>query len=55
LSAWRRDAKAGDLRQPPQPMAFGALSQRISYIEETLKPNDKWDHFINGAQLFFSW
>ncbi len=49
-----RDAKAGDLRRPPQPMAFGALAQRISYPEETLRAGDKWDHFINGAQLYFT-
>ena len=47
------DTKSGDLRLPPQPMALGALAQYISYAEETLQANDKWDHFINGAQLYF--
>jgi predicted permease len=49
-----RDAKSGDLRQPPLPMAFGALTQHIGYREAALRPNDKWDHFINGAQLSFT-
>ncbi len=49
-----RDAKSGDLREPPLPMAFGALTQHIAFTEETLQANDKWDHFINGAQLFFT-
>jgi predicted permease len=48
------DTKSGDLRLPPQPMAFGALTQHIAYREETLQASDKWDHFINGAQLFVS-
>jgi predicted permease len=49
-----RDAKSGDLREPPQPMAFGALTQHIDFKEETLQASDKWDHFINGAQLYYS-
>ena len=49
-----QDAKSGDLRHPSLPMAFGALTQHISYAEKTLQANDKWDHFINGAQLFFT-
>jgi predicted permease len=49
-----RDAKSGDLREAPLPMAYGALSQRVAYSEETLQANDKWDHFINGAQLWFT-
>jgi predicted permease len=49
-----RDAKSGDLSEPPLPMAFGALTQRIAFTEETLQANDKWDHFINGAQLSFT-
>ncbi len=46
-----RDAKSGDLRQPPQPMAYGALTQHIAFAEETLQADDKWDHFINDVQL----
>ena len=49
-----RDAKSGDLLEPPQPMAFGALTQHIGYREAALRPSDKWDHFINGAQLSFN-
>lgn len=49
-----QDAKSGDLRQPPQPMAFGALTQHIAYREAALQPSDKWDHFINSVQLSYS-
>ena len=49
-----RDTKSGNLREAPQPMAFGALTQRIAYREEMLQASDKWDHFINGAQILFS-
>jgi predicted permease len=49
-----RDAKSGDLREPPPPVAFGALTQHIAFKEETLQASDKWDHFINEAELFFT-
>ncbi|WP_263356247.1 ABC transporter permease [Acidicapsa ligni] len=48
------DAKSGDLSKPPPPMAFGALAQHIIYTEEILQADDKWDHFINEAQLYYS-
>ena len=48
------DAKSSNLREPPEPMAFGALAQHIEYREETMRGRDKWDHFINGAQLYFT-
>ena len=35
-------------------MVFGALSQSIHYGDGALKENEKWSHFINGAQLWLS-
>jgi ABC-type lipoprotein release transport system permease subunit len=35
-------------------MAFAALSQSIPYTDTALKENEKWSHFINGAQLWLS-
>lgn len=49
-----RDAKYTDPALPPQPMVFGALSQTILYTDSALKENEKWAHFINGAQLWIS-
>lgn len=49
-----RDAKYTDPALPPQPMVFGALSQQIHYTDSALKENEKWAHFINGAQLWIN-
>jgi ABC-type antimicrobial peptide transport system permease subunit len=32
-------------------MAFGPLTQHISYAEETLRASDRWDHFISAVQI----
>jgi predicted permease len=48
------DAKYADPVLPAAPMVFGALSQSIPYTDNALKENEKWSHFINGAQLWFS-
>jgi hypothetical protein len=47
-----RDAKYADPALPPEPMVFGALSQSIHYTNPALRENEKWTHFINGAQLW---
>ena len=47
-----RDAKYADPALPAGPMVFGALSQSIAYTDSALKENEKWAHFINGAQLW---
>jgi predicted permease len=47
-----RDAKYADPALPPEPMVFGALSQSIHYTNPALRENEKWAHFINGAQLW---
>lgn len=47
-----RDARYADPALPPEPMVFGALSQSIDYTDRALKENEKWTHFINGAQLW---
>lgn len=47
-----RDAKYTDPALPAGPMVFGALSQSIHYTDEALKENEKWSHFINGAQIW---
>jgi len=49
-----RDAKYADPALPPEPMVFGALSQSIHYIDPALRENEKWSHFINGAQLWIT-
>ena len=49
-----RDAKYADPALPVEPMVFGALSQSINYSDAALKENEKWSHFINGAQLWLS-
>src|SRR5207248_11641552 len=49
-----RDAKYADPALPAEPMVFGALSQSIPYADGALKENEKWSHFINGAQLWLS-
>ena len=45
------DARSGDLREPAEPTAYAALTQRIVFREEMLQQTDKWDHFINETQL----
>jgi hypothetical protein len=47
-----RDAKYAEPALPAEPMVFGALSQSIVYTDSALKENEKWAHFINGAQLW---
>jgi predicted permease len=47
-----RDAKYEDPALPAGPMVFGALSQSILYTDAALKENEKWSHFINGAQIW---
>jgi hypothetical protein len=47
-----RDAKYADPALPAEPIVFGALSQSIDYTDSALKENEKWAHFINGAQLW---
>ena len=49
-----RDAKYADPALPPGPMVFGALSQSIQYSDSALKENEKWSHFITGAQVWMS-
>jgi predicted permease len=49
-----RDAKYASPALPAEPMVFGALSQSIPYTDSALKDNEKWSHFINGAQLWLS-
>ena len=49
-----RDAKYANPAAPAEPMVFGALSQSIHYTDGALKENEKWSHFINGAQLWLS-
>ncbi len=49
-----RDAKYADPALPPEPMVFGALSQSIHYTDSALRENEKWAHFINGAQLWIT-
>jgi predicted permease len=48
------DAKYQDPALPAGPMVFGALSQSIHYTDGALKENEKWSHFINGAQLWIN-
>ncbi|MGF7183847.1 FtsX-like permease family protein [Tunturiibacter psychrotolerans] len=47
-----RDAKYADPALSAEPMVFGALSQSIDYTDSALRENEKWAHFINGAQLW---
>jgi predicted permease len=47
-----KDAKYEDPALPASPVVFGALSQSIAYTDSALKENEKWAHFINGAQLW---
>jgi predicted permease len=46
------DAKYDDPASPAAPMVFGALSQSIAFTDGALRENEKWSHFINGAQLW---
>lgn len=48
------DAKYADPALPAGPMVFGALSQSIHYADPALKENEKWSHFINGAQIWLN-
>ena len=47
-----RDAKYENPTLPADAMVFGALSQSILYTDAALKENEKWSHFINGAQIW---
>ncbi len=49
-----RDARYASPALPPEPMVFGALSQSIHYSDPALKENEKWAHFIDGAQVWTS-
>jgi predicted permease len=49
-----RDARYADPALPAEPMVFATLSQSIPYTDSALKENEKWSHFINGAQLWLS-
>ncbi|MBS1805672.1 MAG: ABC transporter permease [Acidobacteria bacterium] len=49
-----RDAKYADPALPAEPMVFGALSQSINYSDAAMKENEKWSHYINGAQLWMT-
>jgi predicted permease len=47
-----RDAKYANPEEAPQPMVFAPLAQHSDYTDASLKDNEKWSHFITGAQLW---
>jgi predicted permease len=47
-----RDAKYANPEEAPQPMVFAPLAQHSDYTDASLRDNEKWSHFITGAQLW---
>jgi predicted permease len=47
-----RDAKYANPEEAPQPMVFAPLAQHSDYTDASLKDNEKWSHFVTGAQLW---
>jgi predicted permease len=47
-----RDAKYVNPEAAPQPMVFAPLAQHSDYTDGSLRDNEKWSHFITGAQLW---
>ena len=47
-----QDAKYADPDQPAGPMVFGTLAQRIHYADPAMQEEEKWSHFITGAQVW---
>jgi predicted permease len=49
-----KDAKYTDADQPAAPMVFTPLAQRGTYSEPIQQDNEKWSHFITGAEVWTS-
>ncbi len=49
-----RDAKYTDPDQPADPMVFAPLTQQLAYSQPFLQDDEKWSHFITGAQVWSS-
>jgi predicted permease len=49
-----RDAKYANPEEAPQPMVFAPLAQHSDYTDASLRDNEKWSHFITGAQLWIN-
>jgi predicted permease len=47
-----RDAKYTNPEEAPEPMVFAPLAQHSNYSDASAKDNEKWSHFITGAQLW---
>ena len=47
-----RDAKYANPEEAPQPMVFAPLAQHSDYSDASARDNEKWSHFITGAQLW---
>ena len=47
-----RDAKYMDPGEDAGPMVFAPLAQSSKYTETSAEDNEKWSHFITGAQLW---
>jgi len=47
-----QDAKYAEPDQPAGPMVFGTLGQRIAYTDPAMRDDEKWSHFITGAQVW---
>src|SRR5215813_13769169 len=47
-----RDAKYTNPEEAAQPMVFAPLAQHSDYTDASAKDNEKWSHFITGAQLW---
>ena len=49
-----RDAKYQDPDQPVMPMVFAPLTQHVTYTDPNMRDDEKWSHFITGAQLWIA-
>jgi predicted permease len=47
-----QDAKYTNPEEAPEPMVFAPLAQHSEYTDASAKDNEKWSHFITGAQLW---
>jgi hypothetical protein len=47
-----RDAKYANPEEAPQAMVFAPLAQHSDYSDASARDNEKWSHFITGAQLW---
>ena len=47
-----RDARYASPEQPPEPMVFSPLTQKSVYTDPNARDNEKWTHFITGAQIW---